>query len=189
MDFEEFIALWERDITLIVASHRSYFRYEDGWEAEPEDARQELLIVMYRAWYAWKPSKGEYGKLWWSMWRNLLSDRVRRLNAAKRAARVIALSPDFDVVSPFHMDQPNVIEVGATGTELRLFNDLAGGLYSEAELRLKYGSVFYDNTLARWRGIIRHGGPANRVRTRRSYVLYKQGRKRHGTNTNTSTKG
>lgn len=89
--FEEFYAYWRDDLHRIATKDAWRFRSTDSSEQRNE-AEAEVYFAFWSAYLYWSPLKGDFGKLFWSIYLNRLHTHARKSLTYKRTAELVSYS-------------------------------------------------------------------------------------------------
>jgi hypothetical protein len=108
-------------------------------------------LVWWEAVLHWQPGKGEFGKLFWSMWHNHMASYGRKVKAEKRPLEVTTVDSDGYDTLDRHVDPPyRFLTYTGDDDEQIVIGMLALG-YLPGEVSSVVGRRTYYKTISKWK--------------------------------------
>ena len=148
-EFEDFYRLWETDLNAIAGAYS--YRFKSGWSSDHrQDAQSAVRLVWWQAVMLWKPSRGDFGKLFWSMWKNHMASVGRKTLAEKRPTQIVTFDHPDEYMFTVCIDYTDLLTYTDSEEEHAVIGMLALG-YKPTEVCKVVGRRTYYRITNQWK--------------------------------------
>lgn len=153
ISFEQFYSYWRDDLHRIATKDAWRFRKADTSEQRNE-AEAEVYFAFWSAYLHWSPRKGDFGKMFWSIYLNRLHTHARRSLTSKRTGELVSYSSSESMAESFAApEEEHGVDLPLFGVhpyERQVITMLSQG-YRPTDVCEVVGKKTYYEVLALWK--------------------------------------